>query len=121
MRDIHVVLGWTLTIANGLVGAWALVAHWVEAARHRMLWPATAVAQSLIVVQAIVGVVTLRVNEVEVDGVHQFYGFFSAFAVAIIYSYRESLQQWRYLLYGGGGLFLMGMGLRTILIPGVAT
>ena len=122
MRNVHVVLGWTLTIANGLVGAWALAAPLegrapppVAVAGHRP-W-----AESLILLQAIVGVITLRVNDVEVDAVHQFYGFFSAFAVAIIYSYRQQLESWRYLLYGWGGLFLMGMGLRTILIPGVAS
>jgi hypothetical protein len=119
LRDLHVVVGWTLTVANGLVGVWALAAHWRTGLRHRALWPATAAAEVLIVVQVILGVVTMRVNDVEVDGVHLFYGFVSAFTVGIIYSYRQQLEGWRYLLYGFGGLFLMGMGLRSLTISPV--
>jgi hypothetical protein len=36
--------------------------------------------------------------------------------VAIIYSYRHQLEKYRYLLYGGGGLFLMGLGIRAMLV-----
>ena len=35
-------------------------------------------------------------------------------SVAIIYSYRLQIAQYRYLLYGGGGLFLMGLGIRAM-------
>ena len=36
---------------------------------------------------------------------------------AIIYSYRSQLaRQYLYLLYGGGGLFLMGLGIRALLV-----
>lgn len=117
LRNLHIAIGWALVVANGLVGAWALAAHRVEALRRRALWPATAVAEVLIVVQVAVGVLNMQVNDLEVTGVHIFYGFVSAFTVGIIYSYRQQLEQWRYLLYGFGGLFLMGMGLRTIFIP----
>ena len=120
LRNLHIALGWALVAANGLVGTWALAAHRAEALRHRALWPATAVAEVLIMVQVVVGVVNMQVNDLEVTGVHLFYGFVSAFAVGIIYSYRQQLEQWRYLLYGFGGLFLMGMGLRSIYIPALA-
>jgi hypothetical protein len=36
-------------------------------------------------------------------------------AVAIIYSYRSQLKGKLYLLYGFGGLFLMGLGIRAML------
>lgn len=117
LRDLHIIIGWTLTVANGLVGAWALAAHWLEPVRHRALWLATAVAQILIVVQVAIGVLQMQRIDAEVNGDHLFYGFVAAFAVGILYSYRQQIEQWRYLLYGFGGLFLMGMGLRTIFIP----
>ncbi len=43
-----------------------------------------------------------------------FYGFVAFASVGIIYSYRQQLEEWTYLLYGFGGLFLMGLGLRAI-------
>ncbi len=114
----HRVLGWTVVFANGLVGLWALVAHWVPAARHRALWPATAVAQVLIGIEVVLGVVFLRTSGREVAGIHQFYGFIALLSVALIYSYRHQIMRWQYLLYGFGGLFIMGLALRTVFIPG---
>ena len=121
LRDLHVYLGWALTVANGLVGAWALAAHWRPALRHRALWLATLVAQLMIIAQVVLGVINLQQTELEMNGEHLFYGFVSAFTVGIIYSYRQQIEQWRFLLYGFGGLFLMGMGLRTIFIPPLVT
>lgn len=117
LRDLHVILAWTLTVANGLVGVWALAAHRLSGLRHRSLWWATGVAQVLIVVQVALGVLAMQSVEPEVNGNHLFYGFVAAFTVGLIYSYRQQIEQWRYLLYGFGGLFLMGLGLRTIFIP----
>jgi hypothetical protein len=45
-----------------------------------------------------------------------FYGFLAVFAVAIIYSYRTQLRNRLYLLYGLGGLFIMGLGIRALLL-----
>jgi hypothetical protein len=116
LRSIHVVLGWAVVLSNAAVGVWALVAHWVEGARRRALWVVTALAQVLIVVQVIIGVVSMQVNDIEVNGVHLFYGFVAIFTVGIIYSYRQQLEQWQYLLYGGGGIFLMGLAMRSMFI-----
>ena len=45
-----------------------------------------------------------------------FYGFVAIISVAILYSYRTQLRHKLYLLYGGGGLFLMGLGIRAMLV-----
>ena len=47
---------------------------------------------------------------------HMFYGFVAIIAVAIIYSYRTQMRHRLYLLYGLGGLFLMGLGIRALLV-----
>lgn len=119
LHDIHVVLAWVVVVSNAAAGIWALAAHWAERLRVKALWLFTTVAQVLIAIQVIVGVINMRVNEIEVDGVHLFYGFVALFTVGIIYSYRQQLEQWRYLLYGFGGLFLMGLALRSMFIPAV--
>ena len=48
--------------------------------------------------------------------VRMFYGFVAIIAVAIIYSYRTQMRHRLYLLYGLGGLFLMGLGIRALLV-----
>ena len=45
-----------------------------------------------------------------------FYGFVAIIAVGIIYSYRQQMRHRLYLLYGLGGLFVMGLGIRAILV-----
>jgi hypothetical protein len=47
---------------------------------------------------------------------HMFYGFVAIVSVALIYSYRPQMEKYRYLLYGFGGLFLMGLGIRAVLV-----
>ncbi len=117
LASVHTVLGWVVVVANGLVGLWALVAHWWPSARHRLLWPATAVAQTLIGVQVVLGVVFMQTSGREAPGIHQFYGFITLISVALIYSYRPQIKRWQFLLYGFGGLFIMGLALRTVFIP----
>jgi len=47
---------------------------------------------------------------------HMFYGFVAIIAVGILYSYRQQMRSRLYLLYGGGGLFIMGLGIRAMLV-----
>ena len=114
LRDVHTTFGWVVMATNGLAGAWALVAHRYERARRRELWWFTAVAQISIFVQVTLGVVLAQGGSTEHLKMHMFYGFVAAFSVAIVYSYRAQLAENRYLLYGLGGLFLMGLCLRAI-------
>ncbi len=128
LRSIHLWLGWVVVVTNGAVGLWALAAHWLDKARvarqldrtrRRPLWIATAVAQLLLAAQVVVGVVDMQRRDVDVSGLHLFYGFISLFTVGIVYSYQHQVAKWRYLLYGFGSLFLMGLAIRTMLIPAI--
>ncbi len=114
--DVHSTLGWFVVGANAAVGLWALAAHWSTGLRVPALWWATLVAQGLIAIQVIIGVIDMQSRDLEVNGVHLFYGFLPLFSVGIMYSYRQQLDHWRYLLYGFGGLFLMGLALRSMYI-----
>ncbi|MFP4513504.1 MAG: hypothetical protein ACLFRV_11220 [Acidimicrobiales bacterium] len=114
--SLHGDFAWVVVFANAAAGVWALGAHYYEPLRHRALWWFTAAAQVTIFVQAILGTIMIASQSREVDDFHTFYGFASLAAVGIIYSYRQQVHQWRYLLYGLGGLFLMGMAIRTMTI-----
>ena len=119
LRQIHADFAWVVVGTNAAVGAWALAAHWREQLRSRHLWTATVVAELTIVVQVILGVLLITVDEYEVAQFHAFYGFVALATIGIVYSYRHQLREHLYLLYGLGGLFLMGLALRAIAISPV--
>jgi hypothetical protein len=115
VRDVHAAWAWFVIIGNGLAGAWSLAAHRWPQMRSRALWWFVGLVQVGVFVQVTLGVVLVSKYKREAAQFHQFYGFVAVIAVAILYSYRASLKHKLYLLYGFGGLFLMGLGIRAIL------
>ncbi len=109
---------WFVMVSNGVAGLWALAAHKLSAFRRTSLWLFTGIAQVAVAVQVMLGVATLRVDGIDVQRIHMFYGFVALASVAIIYSYRQQLESHRYLLYGFGGLFLMGLAVRAFFLVG---
>ena len=67
-------------------------------------------------IQVILGVIMVNRDKREFMQFHAFYGFVAIIAIAIIYSYRAQLKSRVYLLYGFGGLFLMGLSIRAMLV-----
>ncbi len=116
LREFHESWTWFVIVGNGLAGLWAFAAHKVLALRTRALWWFTGLAQLTIFVQVALGVTLVNKQKMEFPAFHAFYGFVAIMAVAIIYSYRAQLKGRLYLLYGGGGLFLMGLGIRAMLV-----
>ena len=119
LRQLHADFAWVVVGTNAAVGAWALAAHWQERLRARALWQATVVAELTIVLEVVLGVALVAVDDYEVAQFHAFYGFVALATIGIVYSYRHQLQPHLYLLYGLGGLFLMGLALRAITISPV--
>jgi hypothetical protein len=103
-------------IGNGLAGAWALAANYWPGFRTRALWWFTAFAELAVFVQVALGVGLVAGQHVKAPQFHMFYGFVAIIAVGIIYSYRAQLRHHLYLLYGLGGLFVMGLGIRALLV-----
>ena len=114
--NLHDDWAWVMILGNALAGIWALCAHKCGALRSRALWWFTGVAQFSVFVQVILGVVMVNRNKLEFPQFHAFYGFVAIIAIAIIYSYRAQLKGKEYLLYGFGGLFQMGLGIRAMLV-----
>ena len=119
LRQVHADFAWVVVAANAAIGAWALAAHWLERARSRHLWRATVVAELTILVQVVLGVAIVVIDDYDVEQFHAFYGFIALATIGFIYSYRPQLRPHLYLLYGLGGLFLMGLALRAISISPV--
>jgi hypothetical protein len=116
LTNLHTSWAWVVIIGNALAGIWALSAHKVVALRSRALWWFTACTQLSVFIQVILGVIMVNRDKLEFPQFHAFYGFVAIIAIAIIYSYRAQLKSRVYLLYGFGGLFLMGLSIRAMLV-----
>lgn len=103
-------------VGNAVAGSWALGAHWVPRLRTRSLWWLTVVAEVAVFVEVALGVAMMTAQQRRAGEFHTFYGFVAIITVGIIYSYRAQLEGHRFLLYGLGGLFLMGLGIRSLLL-----
>ncbi len=115
LLGVHAGWSWVVVVGNGLAGLWSLGAAWRPSLRVRGLWWFTAAAEVALFVQVGLGVALLQQGR-QVEDLHTFYGFLAIVAVAIIYSYRQQLRHRLYLLYGFGGLFLMGLAIRAMII-----
>ena len=114
IERVHTGWAWVVIVGNALAGLWALGAHRWPALRRRELWWFTAGAQLSAFAEVAMGVAMVAGKEVPDLQFHMFYGFIILAAVGIIYSYRQSLRERIYLLYGCGGLFIMGLGIRAL-------
>ncbi len=93
-----------------------MAANWLTSLRTRALWWFIGIAELTIFVQVTLGVILVNKYKLEFPKFHAFYGFVAIMAVAIIYSYRNQMKHRLYLLYGLGSLFLMGLGIRAMLV-----
>lgn len=116
LSELHEGLAWVVIVGNAMAGIWALACHRLEGLRSRALWWFTAFAQFGMFVQVAVGVAMVNAQGLVFPQFHAFYGFVAIIAVAIIYSYRAQMKSRVYLLYGFGGLFIMGLGIRAMLV-----
>jgi hypothetical protein len=107
-----------VVIANGAAGAWALAASQREGFRRRALWWFTAAAQVAMFVQVALGVAHMNADDIDPPRLHDFYGFIALITIAILYAYRLQLRDRLHVLYGFGGLFLMGLGIRAMVLHG---
>ncbi|MEM7093940.1 MAG: hypothetical protein AAF567_13125 [Actinomycetota bacterium] len=116
IADLHTLFAWIVVFANGIAGVWCLTAHWIEAARSRVLWVFVAVAQVLVFVEVGLGAARLSQLDGDAPEFHTFYGFLCLIAIAILYGYRTQVAHIRHLLYGGGSLFIMGLAIRAMFL-----
>ncbi len=119
LQRLHADFAWVVVAANAIVALWALGAHRDERLRVPALWRATLAAEVTIFIQVATGVALVALEDREVAQFHAFYGFVAIAAVGIVYSYRQQLAAHRHVLYGLGGLFLMGLAIRAMTISPV--
>lgn len=116
LTSAHADFAWAVVITNAAAGLWALGAHRDERFRTVWLWRTTVVAEVTVLVQVGLGVALVALRDREVSSFHALYGFAAFASIGILYSYRHQLRDRLHLLYGLGGLWLMGLALRAMTI-----
>ena len=119
VSGVHNWFSWVVIGSNALAGVWAFVAHCRPGLRSRALWAVTAGAQFSVFVQAGLGAWLMAREGLAAPELHALYGFSALVAVGVAHSYRHYLRNRLYLLYGCTGLFLMGLGLRAVILDSV--
>jgi hypothetical protein len=115
LRDLHEGFGYVAIVANGVAGILALVAWRIRSLRGRWLWNVTIVAEAMILLEVLVGVILQSGDEFVTPRFHLFYGFLAFLTVGLAYQYRDSMRGRVELLYGLVGLFIMGLGIRAVI------
>ncbi|MFP5318047.1 MAG: hypothetical protein ACLGI2_07100 [Acidimicrobiia bacterium] len=113
---VHEWWAWVVIVGNGLAGVWALAAARWPALRHAALWWFTVAVELAVFAQVGLGVWLVAREKIPAPDFHMFYGFLGIVAVGILYSYRQQMRHRLYQLYGLGGLFIMGLGLRALVV-----
>ena len=115
-RVTHEVIEWLMVVLNAAAGIWALQAHRNKLYRISTLSWVTAIAQIMVIAHLFSGVALASSENIEVPKFHLLYWSAAALSVGVIYGYRNQLDNRRYLLYGFAGLFLTGLGIRSMLL-----
>ena len=116
LRDLHTTVAFLLIFMNAIVGVWGILLDRESIKSTRFFWIAIVAAQIIVFAQAIVGVALQSKEDIEPDDFHYLYGFSMIIAIAILYGYRNPIGNKKFLLYGLGSLFIMGLGIRAMFL-----
>lgn len=115
---IHKSIAWVVIGLNAAAGLYMLAAWRFKQLRGRPVWIATLVAEVAILIQVTLGTILVAGDESyrkAVPRFHMFYGFLIFITIGLLYQYRSQMKGRQELLYGLGGLFIMGLGIRAVL------
>ena len=115
LLKFHQVWGYVAIVANAIAGVIALVAWRWKAARGKYVWIITIIAEAALMLQVLVGTVLVASKDYVAPRFHMFYGFVIFVTIGLLYQYRSQMKGRVELLYGLGGLFIMGLGIRAVL------
>ena len=118
---IHRFWGYVSIVVNGLAGLYCLAAWKWHSLRGRPVWIVTITAEIAVLVQVALGVALVSGDKGYAKSVprfHMFYGFVIFVTVGLLYAYRQQMRGRLEMMYGLGGLFIMGLGIRAVLQVG---
>jgi len=116
LRNAHTIFAFVLIFSNAITGIWGVLLDKKAISNPKPFWFCIAIAQLLIFVQAILGVSLQAADDLEPRDFHYLYGFSMIIAIALLYGYKNSIGQHRFIMYGLGSFFIMGLGIRALFL-----
>jgi hypothetical protein len=118
LSGFHETWGYVAAGISGVVGLWGVVI------RHRIPPPsvfyyAVGLAIAALLVQVVLGVVSMRASGIDPGDQHVFYGVLIAVTFSFAYIYRAQFRKSPALYYGLLLLFTMGLAIRGVATVGV--
>lgn len=116
LTGFHATWAWLVIAGNALAGIWTLAAIRYPQMRTRSLWWFTVFAQATVYVQVATGIYLVASEHKPMIAFHPFYGFVAVVASGFLFAYRDRMAARLYWLYGLGGLFIAGLGIRAFIV-----
>ena len=113
LRDLH-IQSLLLIFMNAIAGVWNLLDR--ESIKSTRFSDSYSGCSNYCLCTTIVGVALQSKEDIEPDDFHYLYGFSMIIAIAILYGYRNTIGNKKFLLYGLGSLFIMGLGIRAMFL-----
>jgi heme A synthase len=113
MPEVHMILGASVILVNLAVAVWGFVAYRRNAPPGRAFMQCLALAQTLVIGQAFLGIVLLSEGYRPADKLHFAYGLLPLLAVAYPYALRSDDGRRNILYFSIGSALIAALGVRA--------
>jgi len=117
VNEIHSVWGYIAAGISGLVGLWGVIIRNRNPVPRAFYW-GVGVATAGLLVQVVLGVMSMTILGLDPGNQHVFYGVVIAVTFSFVYIYRTQFRKRPGLYYGLLLLFTMGLSIRGIMTFG---
>jgi hypothetical protein len=115
MPEVHMVVGALLIGTNGIVGGWGLVAYRRDAPPGGAYLQLLALAQTLVIAQASLGLLLVAGGHRPGDKLHFAYGLLPLLAIAYPYALRGEDGRKNLLYFAVGSTLVAALGVRAFM------
>jgi hypothetical protein len=113
MPEVHMILGASVILVNLAVAVWGFVAYRRNAPPGRSFMQCLALAQTLVIGQAFLGLLLLSDGYRPADKLHFAYGLLPLLAVAYPYALRSDDGRRNILYFSIGSALIAALGVRA--------
>jgi hypothetical protein len=113
MPEVHMILGASVILVNLAVAVWGFVAYRRNAPPGRAFMQCLALAQTLVIGQAFLGLLLLSNGYRPADKLHFAYGLLPLLAVAYPYALRSDDGRRNILYFSIGSALVAALGVRA--------
>lgn len=116
VQSNYEIFGWLMIFGNAAAGLWSFIAHRFEKIRIHALWWFTSMAQVTVFIHLILSAILVNNDRWDSSQFQLLYDSAALLSIGVVYGYRLQLARYLYLIYGFTGMFLMGLGIRSMVL-----